>query len=86
MRLETLRKGEAKPVSPEEKAEADRLWLQWGRRAKARKKICMEIWAMVSEELPEGMTREELWVSLSFSCGLLPVPCIHPSWLLDVWG
>ena len=26
-----------------------------------RKKIGLELWKMLSEEVPEGMTREELW-------------------------
>lgn len=60
-RLGPLRLGNVKPVSSEEKAEVEQAWKLWHRRANARKRICMELWAMVTEEMPEGKTKEELW-------------------------
>lgn len=61
-RLGPLRSGNVKPVSAEEKEAADKDWKLWTRRANVRKKICMEVWAHLTEELPEGKTKEELWV------------------------
>ena len=61
-RLHPLRSGSVKPVSAYEKAEADQAWRLWDSRAKTRKKICMEVWALVTEEIPEEKTKEELWV------------------------
>ena len=61
-RLGPLRSGDVKPVSAMEKAAADKDWKLWRSRANVRKKICMEVWAHLTEELPEGKTKEELWV------------------------
>ncbi|MCJ1437205.1 hypothetical protein MMC27_006591 [Xylographa pallens] len=61
-RLNPLRSGSVKPVPPQEKAEVDQAWTLWSSRANTRKKICMEVWAVVTEEMPEGKTKEELWV------------------------
>ena len=61
-RLTPLRAGNIKPVSLVEKAELDKAWREWSRYASIRKKICMELWYHITEELPEGKTREELWV------------------------
>ncbi|MCJ1399340.1 hypothetical protein MMC11_002542 [Xylographa trunciseda] len=65
-RLNPLRSGSAKPVSAQEKAEVDQAWRLWNSQANTRKKICMEVWAVVTEEMPEGKTKEELWEE----CGL----------------
>ena len=61
-RLDPLRSGSIKPVSPQEKAEVDQAWRLWNSRANTRKKVCMEVWALVTEEMPDGKTKEELWV------------------------
>jgi len=61
-RLGPLRSGNVKPVSAEEKAAVDKDWRLWNYRSNIRKKICMEVWGHLTEELPEGKTREELWV------------------------
>jgi len=61
-RLGPLRSGSVKPVSPEEKAEVDRTWNEWSRKAKTRRKICMELWAHCTEGLEGEQTKEELWV------------------------
>ena len=63
-RLGPLRKGDVKPILPEEKAKVDWEWVMWGKKANARKKIGLELWAICTEEIEEGKTREELWVSL----------------------
>ncbi|KAL6721205.1 hypothetical protein ACLMJK_000307 [Lecanora helva] len=64
-RLEKLRSGNVKPVSPEEKEAVDKEWGQWSRKAGRRKKICMELWGLCTQELPEGKTRGELWVGVA---------------------
>lgn len=61
-RLGPLRSGNVKPVLPEEKEEAEKLWKQWSRKAASRKRICMEMWSYATEEMPPGQTKEELWV------------------------
>ena len=62
MRLGPLRSGNVKPVSAEEKAEVDKSWKMWTKAANDRKKICMNIWDYITEDMPEGKTKEELWV------------------------
>ena len=61
-RLGPLRKGDVKPVSIEQKAEVDRLWSVWKRKAEGRKRIAMELWAMGTDTLPEGKTKGDVWV------------------------
>jgi len=62
-RLVPLRSGSAKPVSSEEKRDVDNAWMQWQRQWTTRKKIAMDVWAHATEVIPEGSTKEELWVS-----------------------
>ena len=62
-RLAPLRQGDVKPVSIEQKAEADRLWGAWKKIAEVRRKIAMELWAMGTETLPEGKIEGDVWVS-----------------------
>ena len=66
-RLESLRSGNVKPVQPEEKEAVDRQWGQWARTAGIRQKICMDLWGFCTEEMPEGKTKEELWVRVAIS-------------------
>ena len=61
-RLGPLRSGTVKPVSPEEKEAVDQAWREWSRKASSRKSICMELWAISTEEMEPGKTREEVWV------------------------
>lgn len=61
-RLVPLRSGNVKPVLPEEKEAVDKAWREWSRKANSRKKICMELWAVSTEEMEPGKTKEELWV------------------------
>ena len=61
-RLGPLRAGEMKPVLPEEKMKVDKEFSQWEKIARKRKQICLELWAMCTEQMEEGKTREELWV------------------------
>ena len=61
-RLGPLRSGSVKPVLPEEKEAVDKAWREWSKKASSRKKICMELWAVSTEEMEPGKTRQELWV------------------------
>lgn len=61
-RLDSLRAGTVKPVSPEEKDEVAKAWREWSRKATVRRKICMDLWDFCTEEMQEGQTREDLWV------------------------
>lgn len=61
-RLGPLIAGSVKPVSLEEKDEVDRAWKGWSKKAKVRKSLCMDLWALCTEEMPEGQTKQELWV------------------------
>ena len=64
-RLDLLRTGNVTPVSSEERAVVDQAHKVWTRHVAVRKKICMNLWGYVTEELPEGKTKEELWVRLT---------------------
>ena len=61
-RLDMLKKGKISSVSLKETAEVDNSLSRWETLAKRRKKICLELWAMLTEEVPEGMTKDEIWV------------------------
>ena len=61
-RLGHLRSGNVKPVLPEEKEGVDKAWREWSKKASSRKKICMELWSVSTEEMEPGKTRKELWV------------------------
>jgi 26S proteasome regulatory subunit (ATPase 3-interacting protein) len=61
-RLEPLRAGTVKPVSADERDKAEREFKMWRTRAATRKKIAMELWEMLTEELPDGMSKEDMWV------------------------
>ena len=61
-RLGPLRSGNVRPIPPEEKEETERIWRQWSKRAASRKRICMDMWSYATEEMPEGQTKEDLWV------------------------
>ena len=61
-RLDALKSGNVKPVLPEEKEAVDKGWREWSRKASSRKKICMELWAVCTEEMERGKTKEEFWV------------------------
>lgn len=61
-RLGPLRTGNVKPVLPEEKETVDKVWREWSRKASSRKKICMELWAVCTEEMEPGKTKGEFWV------------------------
>lgn len=63
-RLDALRSGCVKPVLPEEKEAVDKAWREGSRKAGSRQKICMELWAVVTEEMEPGKTRAELWEEL----------------------
>ena len=63
-RLGPLRAGNFNPVSPREKEAVESEWSQWYRKLAARKKICLEMWEICTEEVPEGKTKAELWVRI----------------------
>ena len=63
-RLVELKKVEVKPVSEAEKKEVEASHNLWTRHASQRKRICRELWWRVVECLPEGTTKEALWVCL----------------------
>lgn len=67
-RLDPLRSGSVKPISVAEKAVVDQAWKEWSENARARKKICLEVWAYVTEMLPDGKTEAELWASTLEIC------------------
>lgn len=52
-------------ISPQERAEVERDWKRWQKQVNIRRRICRDMWMKCSEVVPEGMTREELWVSVS---------------------
>ncbi|KAI9783639.1 MAG: hypothetical protein M1835_003764 [Candelina submexicana] len=63
-RLSPLRSGNVVPVSAEERALVEKEWREVKRVVEVRRKGCMSLWADLSEQLPEGTTREELWERL----------------------
>ena len=63
-RLGPLRSGNVSTVSTAESLAVDKSWKDWSSHANARRKICMNIWGEIVEALPEGKTKEELWVSI----------------------
>ncbi|KAI4127627.1 MAG: hypothetical protein LQ338_003122 [Usnochroma carphineum] len=65
-RVEALRSGEVKLVPLAEKEAVDKDWAEWKRKAESRKGIFMEMWAMIQDGLPEGQSKEGLWVRRMF--------------------
>ena len=61
--LTPLRSGDNDPISVAVKTQVQDGWRMWNHNFQVRKKICLEVWDMVTQELPGGKTREELWVS-----------------------
>jgi uncharacterized protein (UPF0335 family) len=54
-------------VSPQESEAVRKDWKLWQVQARVRARICRDLWLKCSETLPEGTTREELWVCISAS-------------------
>lgn len=75
-RLEKLRSGDVEPVRPAEKEAIEKPLAEWSKRAASRKKICMELWAVALDCLPEGRSKEELWVTDAFSKSWTLAYCI----------
>lgn len=82
-RLDALKSGNMKPVLPEEKEAVDKAWKEWSRKASSRKKICMELWAVCTEEMEPGKTKEEFWVCLSIAW--YDMPC-YPLTSMHIGG
>lgn len=49
-------------VSPKQKEEVRKDWKSSQSESKTRARICRDLWRKCSETLPDGMTREGLWV------------------------
>ena len=64
-RLKALEAGQTKSISAEEKAEVDKSWKLWTYKANTRKKGCMDLWGAICENLPEGKTKQDLWVDMT---------------------
>ena len=60
-RLGPLRSGSVTPVSTADKDEVDKAWKVWSRTAGARKRICLELWNLCTEEM-QAQAKEDLWV------------------------
>lgn len=65
-RLGPLRSGTVTPVSTADKDEVDKAWTVWTRTASVRKRICLELWDLCTEEM-QSQAREDLWVWRTFS-------------------
>ncbi|KAL9602942.1 MAG: hypothetical protein Q9219_001467 [cf. Caloplaca sp. 3 TL-2023] len=63
-RLEALRSGRVEQVPSKEQEVVEEAWREWKSKAKSRKRIFMEMWAIIQDELPEGQTKEQLWEEL----------------------
>lgn len=61
-RLATLHGNDSLQMSPAERAEIELEWKLWQKHVNTRSRICRDMWKRCSEVVPEGMTREELWV------------------------
>ncbi|KAL8722659.1 MAG: hypothetical protein Q9225_000891 [Loekoesia sp. 1 TL-2023] len=61
-RLDGLRSGKINLVPAIEKEAVDKAWIDWKRKADSRKRIFVDMWAIVCDGLPEGQTKEQLWV------------------------
>ncbi len=61
-RLGPLRAGNASPVSAAEKASVDLAFRKAQRDAASRKKIFNEFWGMLCDSLPDGVSKDDLWV------------------------
>lgn len=49
-------------VDDAERAHIEKEWKRWRGLAVRRERAFRELWARCSEVVPEGMTRDELWV------------------------
>ena len=61
-RLTKLRIGNITAVSLKDKDEVKQVWNTWSRNVRERKAICMNLWAYMTEQLPDGQIKEDLWV------------------------
>ncbi|KAL9000820.1 MAG: hypothetical protein Q9169_000574 [Polycauliona sp. 2 TL-2023] len=65
IRLKGFRTGKILPVTAEEKKTADQQLQHWAGEAASRRRMFMELWAMVKEFLPEGQSKDQLWVGIT---------------------
>jgi 26S proteasome regulatory subunit (ATPase 3-interacting protein) len=62
-RLQVLQSGDAKPVAPAQRDRVQKNYRKWQKCALARKKICVELWGQIMENLEKdkgGELKEEL--------------------------
>ncbi|EUC43680.1 hypothetical protein COCMIDRAFT_38412 [Bipolaris oryzae ATCC 44560] len=58
-RLDGLRKGKARMVTPAERQAIEQTWRESMRTAKNREKIAREMWKIIADNLPDDEAREE---------------------------
>ena len=63
-RLTQLKKVEVKPVSEAEKSAVRLAHKTWEKHASGRRRIFKDLWYKCVDHLPDGKTKEELWVCL----------------------
>ena len=63
-RLSGLKSGDTKAISTEEKMDIERSWKLWSYKVNGRKKAFMELWQTLSENLPDGRNKDEIWDEL----------------------
>jgi 26S proteasome regulatory subunit (ATPase 3-interacting protein) len=59
-RLDSLRAGRAKKVTPQERAEGERMWKVCGAAKMRRERIAREMWQMIEDGVPDVDKRVEL--------------------------
>jgi len=59
-----LKKVEVKPVSEAEKSAVRLAHKTWEKHANGRRRIFKDLWYKCVDHLPDGKTKEELWVCL----------------------
>lgn len=61
-RLEGLRSGKIGPIPLAKREAVDQVWADWKRTTESQTRIFVEMWTVVLDGLPEGKTKEQLWV------------------------
>lgn len=63
-RLAGLKSGNTKAISAGEKVDMERSWKLWSYKVNGRKKAFMGLWQTLSEYLPDGKSKDEIWEEL----------------------
>lgn len=77
-RLVPLRSGNVSLLSPEEKEKIEQARRRAQRDVLVRRKIFHEFWGMFCENLPEGLTKDEVWVRRHAPVSLSPLLALTP--------